>query len=115
MKENPKLRGADWLNIDNMLRELAPDLWQRSKEEMESDAEDPTIYDEIFRLKGFAIYMVRYASSPKTKRAFTFSDLSVKREDCIGTTAGIWGREEQIARITVELYQKLHNTGPSPN
>jgi len=109
-------------------------LWQRSKEEMESDAEDPTIYDEIFRLKGFAIYMVRYASSPnpndyqaqdvlsgeklinpKTKRAFTFSDLSVKREDCIGTTAGIWGREEQIARITVELYQKLHNTGPSPN
>ena len=77
------------------------------------------------RLKFFAHYMVRYATSPAdstsvnpitgerlinpdTGKPFSFEDLGVDRESAIGSTAGVAGRERAIAVTMVALYRKLY-------
>jgi len=128
MKKERRLVGNEWLNFDKMLSVLAPDLYQEHLREMQSDSDEPGVYDRLNIMKGFAVTMVRYASSsnpkdyeakdlmnkekllnPRTGQPFTFSDLNtVSRSDCEGVTEGIYGREKQVAKITVELYRKVY-------
>jgi hypothetical protein len=121
MSKEKTLQGIEWLNPKNFIPILAPDLTNGKNEE---DRE--TVYEEIQEIKAFAITMVRYSISnnprdyealninsfeplinPRTNKPFTFDDIGIDREKCVGSTAGVSGREEMVARTTIALYRKL--------
>lgn len=120
-----ELKGSEWLDIENYLRVLAPDLYRKYQLQNNpryQGTED--IGSELLEIRKFSIQMVRYAIEPSgsaavlfdneelinpdTGKPFTIEDTGVSREECIGPTSGIDGREKQIAEITIAMYKKIH-------
>lgn len=121
-----ELKASEWLDIENYLRVLAPDLYRKYQLQNNPRYQGTKdIESELLEIRKFSIHMVRYAIEPSdsaaillndnktlinpdTKKPFTIEDTGISREKCIGPTSGIEGREKQIAEITIAMYKKIH-------
>lgn len=124
--EKAELNGVEWLDPEKYLKALDLDLYNKLRSELDSESEEPCILDKVWELRQFSLSMVRYSLSdnpldrmainsvqnkalinPDTKLPFTFEDIGIDRQLCLGPTTGVVGREEMVARVELALLRKI--------